>query len=94
MYVTASDTNNNTFSCITISGHNILIELLKNLAIVWWLHLSNCSQFNKIGWDLLSFNFPIIIFAINLPSTSVVSSIDTHMGPSPIEFLIDTRVSL
>lgn len=54
---TTSDTNNNTISSKTSSGHSILIELLKNYAIVWWLRLFNCSQFNKKGLNLLSSNF-------------------------------------
>jgi len=65
-----------------ILHHNKFIESLNNLAKVLLLHFSNCTQFKRNDLVGSEHSLPMIALPIYLPSASVDSSIETHIGPS------------
>lgn len=95
MYGAASLKNRSKSSWRTPSGRNRRnIELSKSLVIVEKLAFSRTSVLNKCIFPGLSFSrVPIITFAIYLPCTSIVSSIETYILFPTTSFLIKSIAS-
>lgn len=75
MYGVASFGNKNTLIYCIPFGHNRIIDLSKSIATVKKLAFSRTSGVNiNISPGLSTKSVPTIIFAMNLPSTSVVFS--------------------
>jgi hypothetical protein len=88
MYRAASLMKRSTFCRSTLSGHSRFIAFSNTTAMEELFALSSTSHANKnISPDCSCLRLPTKTFAMNLPSTSLASFIETHILSFPTLFL-------